>query len=451
MTTSTTSDSKPGGRLTVLRNSNFTLLWVGSITSNSGSWMQIVAQGWLVYQLTGSALALGIVGIARAIPMVVLPPMGGVIADRMPRLKLLKITQTINLVLALVMAVLVDINVITVWQLVLFSLLGGVVNAFDQPTRMAMLPDLVRREDLTKALALNSSSWQGAALFGPTLAGITVATVGVAGAFYFNAVSFLAVVAALYLMRGVPEYSTRQQASRGLTSDLVAGLRYVRVTPLVLALLTMSTMIGVFGRSFQQFLPVFASDVFHQGSIGLGLMMSMPGAGTVVGAALIAVVADWPRKGLVFIATTFCFGLTLIAFSFVHSFILGLGLLFVCGLCQLVSGSMQTAMMQLETPVQMRGRVMSLSTVTFQGFSPFGGLFIGALAGPIGTPMAIALSAVCCAGSAVVAFALMPVIRNYTSKDYVEPSSGTQPARVEGRNNGQRPPLAETPAPRKTR
>lgn len=411
------SSQKPNGRFSVLSNRNFTLLWIGSLVSNSGSWMQIVAQGWLVYQLTGSAFALGVVGIARAIPMVIFPPMGGVIADRFPRLKLLKTTQVINLVLGLLMAILTDIGLITVWQLVLLGFLGGLVNSFDQPTRQAMLPDLVRREDLTKAVALNSSAWQGAALFGPSIAGIAVATIGVAGAFYMNAVSFLAVVAALYLMKGVPEYSTRSGPKRGLTTDLIAGLRFVRATPLVLALLAISTVVGFFGRSFQQFLPVFATDVFDQGSVGLGLMMSMPGAGTLVGAAVIAVLSDARRKGFIFLFSTFLFGTTLVLFSIDTIFVVALGLLFLTGLFQLVSGSMMSAMIQLETPGQMRGRVMSLSTVTYQGFSPFGGLFIGGLAGAIGTSEAVALSAAICALIAVVALLTVPVVRRYESKE----------------------------------
>jgi MFS family permease len=417
-------------KLSVLQNRNFTLLWVGSVISNSGSWMQIVAQGWLVYNLTGSAFALGVVGMAKAIPMVIFPPMGGVIADRLPRLKLLKVTQTINLLLALATAVLVYIEVITVWQLVVFSFFGGVVNAFDQPTRQAMLPDLVRREDVTKAVALNSSAWQGAALFGPTLAGITVATVGVAGAFFFNAVSFLAVVAALYMMKGVPEYGSARGSKRGLTTDLIAGLHYVRATKLVLALLTMSTVVGIFGRSFQQFLPVFARDVFHQGSFGLGLMMSMPGAGTLVGAVAIAVLADSRRKGFIFLVSTFFFGLSLVALSLDKVFLVGLGLLFLTGVFQLISGSMMSAMIQLETPAQMRGRVSSLSTVTYQGFSPFGGLMIGSLAGLIGTTEAVGLAAAACTAVALIALVAAPVIRSYgaTGDDSADAPSPLDPS-----------------------
>ncbi|MGH6915680.1 MAG: MFS transporter, partial [Geminicoccales bacterium] len=308
------------GRLSVLRNRNFTLLWIGQVTSNSGSWMQIVAQGWLVFQLTGSPFYLGLVGMARAIPMIVFPPMGGVIADRFPRLKLLKVTQSISFGLALLLAVLVHTDVIEIWQIVVIGFCSGLVNSFDQPCRQALLPDLVRREDLAKAVALNSSAWQGAALFGPTLAGVTIAAVGVSGAFYANAISFLAVVAALFLMKDVPERSATS-SGKGLTDDLFAGLRYVRATRLILALLVLSAVTNIFGRSYQQLLPVFAVDVFGEGELGLGFMMSAPGAGTLIGAAAITMLADARRKGVVFLLSMAAFSATLVLFSLNRTFV----------------------------------------------------------------------------------------------------------------------------------
>src|SRR5581483_4353411 len=193
-----------GRRFAALHHRNFALLWVGLLISNAGSWMQIVAQGALVYDLSRSPLQLGAVAFARAVPMIVLPPMGGVIADRAPRMRLLKVTQSLSLLIALVLAVLVSAGLVTVWQIAFLGFLSGAVNAFDQPTRQALLPDLVRREDMTSAVALNSAAWQGAALFGPALAGVTIGWFGYSAAFYANAASFLAVVVALYLMVGVP-------------------------------------------------------------------------------------------------------------------------------------------------------------------------------------------------------------------------------------------------------
>lgn len=400
-------------KFSVLRNRNFCLLWFGLVISNSGSWMTLVGLGWLVYNLTGSAFLLGVVGVARAIPMVVFPPFGGVVADRLPRLKLLKVTQVLSCLLSLALAVVVDIHIVKVWEIVAFSFTSGLVNAFDQPTRQAMLPDLVRREDLTKAVALQSSAWQGSALFGPTLAGITIASLGVAGAFYFDALSFMAVVVALFLMRGVPERGASDPRKRTVTADLKAGFAYVKHTPLLLTLLLMSVVSGVFARSFQQFLPVFAKSVFHQGSFGLGLMTSLPGAGALSGAFVITMLNDVQRKGLLFLLSMLWFGVTLIAFSFDRSFTVALLLLFMVGVSSIVFSSILSTIIQLESVPEMRGRVMSLVTVTMQGFSPMGGLFIGALAAPLGTPTALALSALICAATAVFGLVALPVITRY--------------------------------------
>ena len=392
-------------RFSALRNRNFALLWFGLLVSNSGSWMQLVAQGVLVYDLTRSAFALGLVSFARAVPMMVVTPMGGVVADRVPRLRLLKVTQITALCLALVLAVLTSAGVITVWQIALLSLLSGTVNAFDQPTRQALLPDLVRREDLTNAIALNSAAWQGAAMFGPALAGLAIGWVGIAGAFYANAASFLAVVAALLLMRGVPERSADAREPRGLFDDLAQGLRYVRATRLVWTLLVLSVVTSVFGRSYVQLLPAFAGAVLHVGPRELGLMMSAPGAGTLVGATALGALGDVRRKGGVLLGGMALFSVTLILFSVSRSLPLALVLLFLTGVTSIVFSTMLSSMLQLTVPGHMRGRVMSLLTVSFQGFGPVGALLTGSLADVIGTPRAIALAAALMAVGAALASA----------------------------------------------
>ena len=414
---------EPGSRrFSALRNRNFALLWVGSVISNSGSWMQIVAQGWLVYQMTDSPVYLGIVGMARALPMMVLPPMGGVVADRVPRLKLLKVTQNISLLLALLLAVLVSTGLIQIWQIILLSFLSGAVNAFDQPTRQALLPDLVRPADMTNAIALNSAAWQGAALFGPTLAGATIALFGLAAAFYANAASFLAVVIALYLMRDVPEHSPhRRGGKRGLFDDLIEGLSYVRATRLIATLLILSAVTNIFGRSFQQLLPVFARDVLDAGETGLGLLMAAPGAGTLIGAVVIGALGDVRRKGVVLFVTMLLFGALLVLFSISRSFLLSLMLLTLAGTMMITFSSMLMTMLQLSAPGAMRGRVMSLVTVTMQGFAPLGALITGAVATAIGTPTAVALSALIVAAAAIVASFAAPDVRDYHAPSEPEP------------------------------
>lgn len=399
-------------RFSALRNRNFALLWFGLIVSNSGSWMQIVAQGWLVYDLWQSPFYLGLVSFSRAVSMIVLPPMGGVVADRVPRLKLLKLTQSLSFLLALLLAVLVSAQVVQVWHIILITFLSGVVSAFDQPTRQALLPDLVRREDLTNAIALNSAAWQGAGFFGPALAGLTVALIGLAGAFYANALSYLAVVLALFLMRGVPERSGNR-VPRGLFDDLREGLRYVRATEVVLVLLLLSAVTSIFGKSYQQLMPVFARDTLRVGESGLGFLMSAPGAGTLVAASLVAALGDVRRKGLIFFGAMVVFSACIITFSFSRSLPIALVLLFLSGVSATTFSIMLTTMLQLRVPRDMRGRVLSLVTVTMQGFSPFGALLTGSMATVVGTPPAVALSAIVIVVAVLVALPTAPGIRRF--------------------------------------
>ena len=414
-----TSQPSKDSPLGVLSNRNFTLLWSGVIVSNAGSWMQIVAQGYLVYQISGSPFMLGLVGMARAIPLIFLPPFGGLVADRVERLKWLKFTQTANFLVAFAQGAIVSLGIVEVWQLALLGLLAGTVNAFDQPARQALLPDLVPRHQLAKAVALNSSAWQGSALFGPTLAGITIAAVGVAGAFYANAFSFLAIVVALFFIRGVEEH--RDRSSRRTTPGaLLAGMKYARSSSLIGALLIMATVTSIFGRSFQQLLPVFAVDVFDKGGLGLGILFAAPGAGTVVGAIAMAVLPDLRAKGPGFLAGAFVFSLTIVLFALNRSFPLALVLLFCTGMASIVFSSLMTTMIQLEAPDELRGRIMSLVTITMQGFTPIGALLTGAIADQVGTPEAVAGTAVVVAVAAVMTLGTSSAVRDYGVRKPVE-------------------------------
>jgi MFS family permease len=404
-------------RFSALANRNFALLWIGLAISNSGSWMQMVAQGLLVYDLTHSPFWLGVVGAARAVSMIVLPPMGGVLADRLPRLKLLKITQSLSLLVQIVLATLVGLGVVQVWQIIALAFLSGAVNAFDQPTRQALLPDLVKREDLTNAIALNSAVWQGSALIGPSLAGLVITGFSLAAAFYLNALTFSAVLIALFLMKGVPEYSGGPRRTRGLLDDLREGLRYAGKTRLVLTLLVMAAITSIFGRSYQHLLPVFAREVLGRGATGLGLMMSAPGAGTLVGAMLLGALGDVRRKGLVFFAGIFALSVLLIGFTLSRSFVLTLAILFLVGVAAIIFSTMMATMLQLTAPAQMRGRVMSLVTVAMQGFNPIGAMLVGALATAIGTPAAVALAASVVSVAALLAMIRAPDVRDFGTVD----------------------------------
>jgi MFS family permease len=402
--------------MAALHNRNFALFWFGSIFSNSGSWMQNIAQGWLVYNLTNSPFLLGVVAFARAIPLLVLPLVGGVVADRVPRLKLLKLTQTASMVLALIFGVLVTTGWVMVWQIILLSFLSGVVSSFDQPTQQALLPDLVPREELAGAIALNSSTWQGAALFGPTLAGLLVAFVSLSAAFYANAASYLAVIIALYLMRGVPERSSRR-ATTGVVADLREGFHYVGKTQLVATLLGLAALSSIFARPYQQLLPVFAKDVLHVGATGLGFMASAPGAGAMVGAVCVATAKSIDRKGRIMFGAMFVLAGALLVLAWSTHFGATLIALFVVGLTSIVFSTMLNTMLQFEAPAQMRGRVMSLMTITMQGLNPFGAVLAGAAATVIGTPAAIAAGALIVGITGFIATVGARQVRNFSTAE----------------------------------
>jgi MFS family permease len=421
--------SRRPGRLDVLRHRNFALFWLASITSNSGTWMQLVAQGWLVYNLTNSTIYLGLVGFAKAVPVLLLPPFGGVVADRVPRLKLLKVTQTISLVLAAILGLLVSTHLVQVWQIILLSFLGGTVNAFDQPTQQALVPDLLSRDDLPSGIALNSVTWQGAALFGPSLAGVTVAMIGLAGAFYANAASYLAVVIALFLMRGVPERAANSRP-RSVFGDLSDGLRYAGATRIVSAMLLLAVIANLFGRSYQQLLPVFARDILHVGAGGLGLLTAAPGLGALIGATFIAGTArNLERKGRVLLSGLIAFSVAVILLALSRNFALSLLALAFGGLAFILFSTMMTTIMQLTVPGQMRGRVMSLQMVAMQGPGQIGALLIGLAATFVGTPRAVGIGAALVAVAALAATAFVPEIRRYPGS--AEPEVVDLPEAVE--------------------
>ena len=403
-----------GRRMAALRHRNFALFWFSSIFSNSGSWMQNIAQGWLVYTLTNSTFLLGVVAFARAIPLLILPLAGGVVADRVPRLKLLKITQTTSLVLALIFGILVTFSLIQVWQIILLSFLSGIVSSFDQPTQQALLPDLVPKEELAGAIALYSSTWQGAALFGPTLAGLVIAFVSLAGAFYANAISYLAVIIALFLMQGVPERSSARTSS-GMVADLSESFRFVSRTPLVATLLGLAAIASIFGRPYQQLLPVFAASVLHVGATGLGFMASAPGAGALLGATMVATAKTIDRKGRLLFTSMLLMTGALLLLAWSRHFALSIVALFFIGLMSILFSTMLSTMLQLEAPPQMRGRVMSLMTITMQGLNPFGAVLAGAFATVIGTPVAIAVGAVVVAITAIAAVLGAPNVRRFST------------------------------------
>jgi MFS family permease len=369
-------------RYPALHHRNFTLIWCGLLVSNMGTWMQNVAQSWLIYKLTGNdPLYLGWLGLSFAIPMIVAPPLGGALADRIDRIKLLYVTQTCSLLLALLLAILAWSGVVQPWHILLTSFGGALLLAFDNPTRQALIPDLVPRADLLNALSLNSATYTGAALVGPALSGLLLDVIGAGWLFMLNAISFLAVIGALRAMRDLPE---RPHRPVPLREALLGGFSYARRHRLTLLLLVLSALASLFGRSYQQLLPIFADDIWRAGSSGYGTLLAAGGAGALIGAFAVASIRTIERQGRVLVVSGLVFCIALAGFVLCPLFWPGVALLVIVGVASTVFATMIATMIQLRVPGELRGRVMSLYAITLIGLPSLGALGVAALADTLG-------------------------------------------------------------------
>ena len=384
------------GRFAALQSRNFTLLWVGLIVSNAGTWMQNVASGWLVLQLTNSPLWLGLLGLSFALPMMVLPLLGGAVVDRVHRIRLLYITQTGSMLVAFALAILTWLNMVTVGHIFVASFLGAALLAFDNPARQALIPELVPPGDLLNALSLNSATYNGAALIGPALAGALLAPLGAGTLFFLNGVSFLSVILALMGMRGVRSHSGGKSTS--LRAAMVAGFSYAWHNRLVFVLLMLSALSAFFGRSYQTLLPIFARDIWNAGPEGYGALLSAGGAGALVGAFGLAAASNLKRRALVLVASGLIGAAALIAFALSPAFLPGIALLFIASVATTVLGTLIATTIQVAIPNEMRGRVMSLYAITLIGLPSLGALGIGSgaelLGGVYGAPRAVLVGAI---------------------------------------------------------
>jgi MFS family permease len=354
--------------------------------------MQTVAQGWLVYDLSHRPFDLGLIGLSRAIPLVVFSLFGGAIADRVNKKRLLYLTQTLAAVFAAILGILTALHIVRVWHVVLLSFVSALVLAFDQPTRQAMLPGLVSREDLMNAISLNSMVFNGAALVGPMFAGLLIkAGLSIADVFYANAFSFGAVIWALWLMQLPPHLPS---AGRSVLHDLGDGLQYVRQQGLLVALIVIASVSSFFGRSYVVLMPVFARDVLHSGLSGLATLTAAPGAGTIAGSILIASLGDVKRKGRLLLTFGGVWILLLLLFANSKLFTVSAIILVLVGAADAIVSATTMTLLQISTNDRFRGRVMSMFTLTVLGLMPLGQAPLGALAGVIGAPRSVTLGTI---------------------------------------------------------
>jgi MFS family permease len=396
-----------------LRHRNYRLFFCGQIISLIGTWMQSIAQAWLVYRLTKSSLLLGVVGFAGQIPVFLVAPLGGLIADRYSRHRIVIATQTASMILALILAVLTLTGHIRnehqVWEVILLASLLGLVNAFDIPARQAFIVEMVVPEDLINAIALNSAMFNGARILGPAVAGITVAAIGEGWCFFSNGVSYLAVIAGLLLMTVAPRPRAPRKGS-GLDSVL-EGFRFVLHTGPIRALLLLLGLVSLTGMPYAVLMPIFADKILHSGPRGLGMLMGATGVGAL--AATMVMAARREVRGLgrwVNYAST-GFGLSLIAFSFSRSLPLSIALLLPAGFSMLIQMSSSNTLIQTMVPDELRGRVMSVYSMMFMGMAPFGALLAGAFAKGLGAPLTVAIGGVVCIAGSLVFGSTWPAMR----------------------------------------
>ncbi len=380
-----------------LRNPNFRLFWSGNFLSNIGTWMQNVAQGWLVLVLTNSPFWLGVVGFAGSIPFLFFTLFGGVIADRVDKRRLLLITQSTMMILAFLLAGLAWFKVITVWEVVVIAFLNGTAMSMNQPSYQALVPRLVQREDLTNAIALNSAQFNMSRILGPSLGGYAMAVFGVAGNFFLNGVSFLAVLWALVRIRYPIEQERRQES---MLDSLRAGFGYVRSQPQMRVLIWMIGVASFLTVPLLTFIPYFARDELHAGESGLGWLLACSGAGAVLGAVTVAWQGTIRHRGTVVSLVGAGVMAVVVAFCYSHSFVLSEFLMLLEGFGMILTiSSVNVAMQHLSTD-EMRGRVMSIYGTCFLGLPPLGALLAGELSRHIPTPHALALMS----GVAMLAF-----------------------------------------------
>ncbi|MBF0510968.1 MAG: MFS transporter [Candidatus Omnitrophica bacterium] len=403
-----------------LRHKNYRLFLVGQGISLIGTWMQQIAVAWLAYRLTHSAVLLGVVGFSSQIPAFLIAPFAGVIADRYSRHRLLLITQFLALCQATLLYVLYATHTIQVWHIIGLSFLLGAINAFDIPVRQSFTVEMLNdREDLSNAIALNSSMVNAARLVGPSIGGILIAIFGEGACFLLNAVSYMAVLISLSMMKlARQEYLSRKKESaiRQLKEGFSYAINFMPIRTILMLLSVMSMVAG----GVQALMPVFAKDVFHGGSRLLGILMAASGLGALAGAIYLANRRNVLGLSKVIAWTAAVFGLGVMMFSQTVVLVLALPILLFSGFGMMVQMASSNIILQMLVEEDKRGRVMSFYTMAFMGLSPFGSLFSGILASKIGAGLTLLLGGLVCVAAVVVYTSQLKTLRKYIRPVYIE-------------------------------
>jgi MFS family permease len=381
-----------------LRHRNFRLLVEGNVISTSGDFMQSIAQSWLVWQLTHSPFLLGLVSFFDTVPRLFLGAIGGAIADRFDRRRVLIITQSLAMVQAIVYSLAVYFKVIAFWHIAVLAFLLGCIDTINQTVRQSLVNSMVPKEELLNAIGLQSSFFNLSKILGPSAGGAIIALVGISGCFFLNALSFMALIWNLFLME-LPRWQAPAQKP-GVWKEIKEGYGYLRGNRRILSIVSLSYVVALVGAPYSRFIPMFATNILHVGPTGFGLLMSAPGAGAIVSALSLASTRKF-RPGIFWICCCVTgFGLFLGLFTFSHSFVFSMLLLALVGSCQVAGRAASNTAIQVETPPHLLGRVLSLFFMDI-GLWSLGGLAIGSAASIIGIDHTLAISAGICIIAAV--------------------------------------------------
>lgn len=392
-----------------LRHGNYRLLVAGQFASSTAQWMEQVARGWLIYEMTDSAFLLGLVSAVRALPLLFFGLIGGVLADRLDRKRQLMTSQLLNMALNVCLATLVVTGLVQTWHVFLTAFLAGCVMAFQQPARQSLIPNTVPRVDLVNALALNSGILNLTRSIGPAVAGVLVSIIGVGGSYYFQAALFMG--ASLWTAQLSIDDKGRQCRQReSIWSGLLEGLNYVRNNQTVFVLLALSLLPVVLAQPYSSLIPVFARDVYHVGPTGLGIFLGATGAGAIVGALQVAALGDFRWKGWYMLGVVMAFGLSLVGFALTPWPWLAVALLGVAGFSQTSYRIVNQSLLHTNTIDEFRGRVMSVYLLD-RGLAPLGSLLAGTLASFMGAPAAVSVLGAATFLVAVVVAASVPQVR----------------------------------------
>jgi MFS family permease len=403
-----------------LKYKNYRLFVSGQSVSLIGTWIQMVSMLWLVYSITNSALILGVVGFSGQIPMFVIAPFAGALADRVNKHKFILVTQILALAQAFVLSVLVLFNLVSVWHLIVLSVILGVINALDMPVRQSFVIEMIdnNKEDIGNAIALNSSMVNAARLVGPSIAGILIATVGEGWCFFLNSLSYLAVVTSLLKMKITPV--VHKAEDKKILKDISEGFKYSFGFPPIKYLISQLAVIGLFSSTITLLAPVVSKEMLHGNSSTFGFLMSAFGSGALMGAVYLLNKKTVLGLGKLIAGAATLFGLSLILFSISHIFIFSVIIMLFAGLSNMLIIASTNTLLQTIVEEDKRGRVMSLYTMAFRGMSPFGNLLAGGLAGFIGTEFALASGGIVSLISGLLFLSRLPYLRNFIHPIYAK-------------------------------